>query len=87
MNKFVKNKIKPKNKITKIMLKMGEQKLQIAINDVFEIIDKRKNDYKCHLASKLNNPKTGGKNIGQFLSHFIAGKKYHSFLLYCIIIP
>ena len=40
------------------MLKMGEQKitkLEIVINDFSEIIDKRKNDYNCHLASKLNN--------------------------------
>ena len=30
-------------------------------NDISEIIDKRKNDYNCQLASKLNNRKTSAK--------------------------
>ena len=41
MSKFVKNKNR-KTKSIKIMLKMGEQKMKLAINDVSEIIDKRK---------------------------------------------
>ena len=60
MNEFVKNKIKWKNKIYKDYVNNGRTendylKIQTAINDVLEIIDKRKNDYNCHLASKLNN--------------------------------
>ena len=55
MNEFVKNKIKWENKICKDYVKNGRTenyclKLQIAINDVSEIIDKRKNDYSCRLA-------------------------------------
>ena len=49
-------------------------KLQIAISDVSEIIDKRKNDYNCHLALKLNNPKTSVKTYWSILKSFIAGK-------------
>ena len=78
MNEFLKNKIKWKNKTYEDYVKNGRTeneylKLQTAINDVSEIIDKRKNDFNCHLASKSNNPKTYAKTIGQFLSHFIAG--------------
>ena len=46
------------------MLKMREQNLiilNLVVNDVSEIIDKRKNDYNYHLASNLNNPKTSAK--------------------------
>ena len=62
MNECVKNKIKWKNKICKDYVNYGRAendylKLQTAIN-VSEIIDKRKNYYNCHLASKLNNPQT-----------------------------
>ena len=54
MNKCVKNQIKWKNKIYKDYVKNGRTendylKLQIAVNGVSEIIDKRKNDYNCHL--------------------------------------
>ena len=86
-----KNKIKWKNKIYKDYVKNGRNenfklKLQIAIN-VSEIIDKMKNDYNCHLASKLNNPKTSTKAYWSILKSFYSGKKDHSFLPYCIIIP
>ena len=47
MNEFVKNKI--------------NLKLQTIVNDVSKIIDKRKNNYNCHLASKLNNPPKSAK--------------------------
>ena len=71
MNEFVKNKIKWINKICKYV-KNGRTendcfKLQIAISDVSEIIDKRKNDYNCHLASKLSNPETSAKTYWSIL--------------------
>ena len=66
MNDFLKNKIKWKTKIYKDYVKNGRTeneylKLQIARNNVSEIIDERKNDCNCHHASKLNNTKTGAK--------------------------
>ena len=64
MNEFVKNKIKWENKIYKDYVKNGRTEnlnLQIAINYVSEIIDKRKRDYNYLLASKLNNSKTSAK--------------------------
>ena len=92
MNEFVKNKIKWKYKIYKNYVKNGRTvndyfKLQIAINDVSEIIDKRRNDYNCHLAPKLNNPKASSETYWSVLKSFYSGKEYHSFLPYCIIIP
>ena len=74
MNEFL------KNKIYKDYVKNGRTendyiKLQIAINDVSEIIDKRKNDYNCHLASKLNNLKTSAKTYWSILKSFYSGKK------------
>ena len=78
MNEFLKNKMKWKNKIYKDYVKNGKTenlKLQIAINDAFEIIDKGKNDYNCHLASKLNNPKIGAKIYWSILKSFYSGKK------------
>ena len=58
MNEFVKNKIKWKNKIYKDYANNRRTendyfKLQTAINEVSEIIDKRKNYYNCHLPSKI----------------------------------
>ena len=88
MNEFVKNKIKWKNKIYKDYVKNGRTaslKLQIAKNDASEIIDKKKNDYYCHLPSKLNNPKTSAKTYLLILKSFYSGKKYHSVLPCCII--
>ena len=72
MNEFVKNKIKWKNKIYKDYVKNGwtendNIKLQTAINDASEIIDKSKNDYNCNLASKLNNAKTSAKTYWSIL--------------------
>ena len=61
-------------------------KLQTAINYVSEIINKRTNDYSCHLASNLNNPKTSAKTYWSVLESFYRGEKYHSFFRYCIII-
>ena len=54
MNEYVKDKIKWKSKIYKDHVKNGRTdndylELQTAINDVSEIIDKRKNDFNCHL--------------------------------------
>ena len=74
MNEFVKNKIYKdyaKNERTE----NHYPKLQIAINDVSEIIDKRKNDYICHLASKLNNPKTSAKTYWSIRKSFYSGNK------------
>ena len=53
MSEYVKNKIKWKSKIYKDHVKNGRidndyLELQTVINDVFEIIDKRKNDFNCH---------------------------------------
>ena len=80
INEFVKNKIKWKNKIYKDYVKNGRTendyfKLQIAINDVSEIIDKRRNDYNCHLASKLNTPKANAKTYWSILKSFYIRKK------------
>ena len=49
-------------------------KLQTAIN-VSEIIDKRKNDYDCHLASSLNSPKISAKTYSSILKSFYSGEK------------
>ena len=79
MNKFLKKKIKWKNKIYKSYAKNGKTennflKIQIAINDVSEIIDKRKNDCNCHLALKLNNPKRSPKTYWSILKSFYRGE-------------
>ena len=42
-------------------------RIQSAINTVSETIVKRKNDYKCHLTSKLNSPKTSPKTYWSIL--------------------
>ena len=81
LNEFVKNKIKWENKIYKDYVKNERTEnlnLQIAINYVSEIIDKRKHDYNCPLASKLNNPKTIAKTYWSILKSFYSGQKYHS---------
>ena len=54
MSEYVKNKIKWKSKIYKDHVRNGGTdndylELQTAIHDVSEIIDKRKNDFNCHL--------------------------------------
>ena len=49
-------------------------KLQIAINDASEVIDKKKNDYNCHLSSKLDNPKTSAKTYWSILKTFYSRK-------------
>ena len=49
---------------------MREQKMVI-----LNFIDKRKNDYNCHLASKLNNPKTSIKTYWSIVKSFYSGKK------------
>ena len=54
MREYVKNKIKWKSKIYKDHVKNDRTdndylELQTAINDVSEIIDKRKNDFNCYL--------------------------------------
>ena len=66
MNEFVKTESNGKSKSITTMLTMGETEndyleLQTDRNDISEIIDKRKNDYNCHLASELNNLKTSAK--------------------------
>ena len=75
----VKNKIKWKSKIFKDYIKNGRTgndylKLKTSINDISEIIDKRKNHYNCHIASKLNNPKTSAKTYWSVLKSFYSGK-------------
>ena len=73
MNEFVKSKIEWKNKI---MLKMQIiRRTENAINDVPEIISKRKNYFNCHLASKLNNPKASAKAYWSILKSFYSMKK------------
>lgn len=60
-------------------------KLQAAINYVSEIIYKRKNDYNCHLVSKLNNLKTCPKTYWSILKSFYSRKLLRYY--YCTIIP
>ena len=56
-----------------------------AINYVSEIIGKRKNDYNCHLLSKLNNLKTCPKTYWSILKSFYSRKLLRYY--YCTIIP
>ena len=76
MSQFVKNQIKWKSKIislkSKIISKIEEQKpvSQSAITTVSETNDKRRSDYHCHLASKLNNPETSPKTYCSILMSF-----------------
>ena len=41
--------------------------LQEAINEVSKIINKREEEYRYHLASKLNNPRTTVKTYWSIL--------------------
>lgn len=80
INDYVRNKIKWKNKIYYSFVKNAHtlhdyKKLQVAINLVFDISKKRKNDYNWHLASKLNDLKTNVKTHWSILTIFYNGQK------------
>ena len=49
--------------------------LQESINEVSKIISKRKEEYRYHLDSKLNNPSTSAKTYWSILKTFYNGKK------------
>ena len=74
-NKADTEKIKTKVELFVIIVNCFQLKLQIAIKNVSEIIDQRKNDYNCHLASKLNNPKASAKTYWSILKSFYSSKK------------
>ena len=80
MNDFVKTKIKFKNQLHNTYIKNdykdnGYNMLQEAINEVFKIISKRKEEHHYHLTSKLNNPSTIVKTYWSTLKTFYNGKK------------
>ena len=68
------------NKVYKDFIRNGRTetsyfKLHSANNTDSETIDKRKNDYNCHLASKLNSPETRSKTCWSILKSFYSGNK------------
>ena len=66
MSNFVKTRIKYKNQLYNTYIKNGYKDndynmLQEVINEASKIINKRKEEFNYHLASKLKNPCTSAK--------------------------
>ena len=79
MNDFIENKIKQKNKAFKLYKnnRMGGNfsNCQNLLQDLSELITKRKENYNCHLANKLNDPQSSPKTFWKILKTFCNGSK------------